>query len=1042
MSATGTVNSTIFPRREGDEFLPLEESVSSSSVQLETPTEEEAPLNSTFQRKCSTASQLLDDTPLGYAELQIPEENPADSSEQWDMNYHEASIYLEEGDNNDKFIFHPRSRDALPAYTLVHNRIFYCIDLFTAVALLSLAFTEKPAVPGFALPEWIHASIELMCLSLMCAELAMKVRWMGRQAFLHHKRSVIKTVVLIIMILEAIVVLGRQSSHFRVTRALRPVFLIDNHYCKGIRRVIRQIMQSLPPILDMMSLLLFFMLIFSVLGFYLFHTVQDDTYFTSLEASFVSLFVLLTTANYPDVMMPSYAVSKWSSLFFITFIIIHVYFLMNLMLAVVYETFTRIEKDKFRKLLLHRRKACQQAFRLLVTRNSPLQMSFRHFHGLMKYFQPKNTKLDNYLMFKTLDMKKTGYLTMNEFLNVFEASPLRWKPKRPDDLWFIHLHGIPLKFFAGINKVINHQSTEFIVNTVIAINGIWQVMEASEMFGHATADIIVKEIEEVLSKHGLSIKKLIMISSDGPKVNKKVLKLMDEVMIENRGQGLVNIGTCNLHIANNSFQKGLEEYGEAACDLIVDLYNFFKKFPSRWEDFEAIQAKKDVPSHTLLKHSSTRWLTAEEKKKAELLKRQNIEKQELLLKEQAMKADLEEKKKSIKDLEVKALATSKDKKEVGKSALSLFKEANERLKQGIKDNDLNSVRVAQECDSNSCDAAENVYGWVSIAFVSFYTVEVSLKIVAFGLYEYFRLRWNRFDFGVTLLAICGLIAEQFRFPFSYVTILRSLRLLRLFKLKKRYRDVLGTLFIILPRFLSVALVLVILYYFFGIIGMEIMSGYDLVNCCQNTTVEQFYRFDNDSSLDGYYYLNNFDNFLTSQITLFELMVVNNWFIIMNGYANVVSEWTRLFFMSFYIVTMIVINIIVAFVLEAFLFRIQYKRVSGDMDKESLVRVDVGLNEQEVSFCRSSTYLSKSQMQTFANDTTSPQVVFRGTRTRTKFSFSLKMYGEEVKKWLKAAEDEERLQREMLLNQLQQEQLTQNQMSEEDILTFHERTFTV
>lgn len=33
-------------------------------------------------------------------------------------------------------------------------------------------------------------------------------------------------------------------------------------------RVIRQIMQSLPPILDMLSLLLFFMLIFSVLGWY------------------------------------------------------------------------------------------------------------------------------------------------------------------------------------------------------------------------------------------------------------------------------------------------------------------------------------------------------------------------------------------------------------------------------------------------------------------------------------------------------------------------------------------------------------------------------------------------------------------------------------------------------------------------------------------------------------------------------------------------------------------------------------------------------
>lgn len=61
-----------------------------------------------------------------------------------------------------------------------------------------------------------------------------------------------------------------------------------------------------------------------------------------------------------------------------------------------------------------------------------------------------------------------------------------------------------------------------------------------------------------------------------------------------------------------------------------------------------------------------------------------------------------------------------------------------------------------------------------------------------------------------------------------------------------------------------------------------------------------------------------------------------------------------------------------------------------------MRVDVGLNEQEVAFSRSKTYLSKSQMQTFATDATSDQVVFRGTRTRTKFSFSLKMYAEEVK----------------------------------------------
>lgn len=108
---------------------------------------------------------------------------------------------------------------------------------------------------------------------------------------------------LAVMIAEAIVVLARQTTHFRVTRALRPLFLLDCYYCRGVRRYnlfsrasevlsfvvsfccltvrlffpqnfwlgfffrfIRQIIQSLPPILDMLLLLLFFMLIFSILG--------------------------------------------------------------------------------------------------------------------------------------------------------------------------------------------------------------------------------------------------------------------------------------------------------------------------------------------------------------------------------------------------------------------------------------------------------------------------------------------------------------------------------------------------------------------------------------------------------------------------------------------------------------------------------------------------------------------------------------------------------------------------------------------------------
>lgn len=99
------------------------------------------------------------------------------------------------------------------------------------------------------------------------------------------------------MFVEAVTVLVRQSSHFRVTRALRPIFLVDTCHCGGVRRFIRQIFQSLPPILDMMGLLLFFVTIYALLGYFLFSDDPRDQHFTTLHDSFVSMFVLLTTAK-------------------------------------------------------------------------------------------------------------------------------------------------------------------------------------------------------------------------------------------------------------------------------------------------------------------------------------------------------------------------------------------------------------------------------------------------------------------------------------------------------------------------------------------------------------------------------------------------------------------------------------------------------------------------------------------------------------------------------------------------------------------------
>ena len=93
-------------------------------------------------------------------------------------------------------------------------------------------------------------------------------------------------------------------------------------------------------------------------------------------------------------MMKSYNTSRWSAAFFISYLSINLYFLMNLMLAVVYDAFTRIEKVKYRKLFLHKRKAALHAFKLLVTQERPEEVSFQHFEGLLGAYKPGASKSD------------------------------------------------------------------------------------------------------------------------------------------------------------------------------------------------------------------------------------------------------------------------------------------------------------------------------------------------------------------------------------------------------------------------------------------------------------------------------------------------------------------------------------------------------------------------------------------------------------------------------------------------------------------------
>lgn len=129
---------------------------------------------------------------------------------------------------------------------------------------------------------------------------------------------------------------------------------------------------------------------------------------------------------------------------------------------------------------------------------------------------------------------------------------------------------------------------------------------------HATAEDLIKQINDAIDSVNLSKGHIVMLGSDGPNVNKKVARLLNDELKLSRGKGLIDIGTCNIHVMHNAFLKGLEELGSNCTDLCVALKYFFKDKPSRWDDFQKIQKELDIPTHHFIKHVSSRWLTLQD----------------------------------------------------------------------------------------------------------------------------------------------------------------------------------------------------------------------------------------------------------------------------------------------------------------------------------------------------------------------------------------------------------------------------------------------
>ncbi|XP_057654953.1 muscle calcium channel subunit alpha-1 isoform X7 [Diorhabda carinulata] len=155
--------------------------------------------------------------------------------------------------------------------------------------------------------------------------------------------------------------------------------------------------------------------------------------------------------------------------------------------------------------------------------------------------------------------------------------------------------------------------------------------------------------------------------------------------------------------------------------------------------------------------------------------------------------------------------------------------------------------------------------YTNMFFIALFTMEMLLKMYSLGFQGYFVSLFNRFDCFVVIGSIMEMILTNTNvMPPLGISVLRCVRLLRVFKVTKYWRSLSNLVASLLNSIQSIASLLLLLFLFiviFALLGMQVFGG----------------RFNKDTEEKTRY---NFDSFWQSLLTVFQILTGEDWNVVM------------------------------------------------------------------------------------------------------------------------------------------------------------------
>ncbi|XP_041838955.1 voltage-dependent T-type calcium channel subunit alpha-1I-like [Melanotaenia boesemani] len=213
----------------------------------------------------------------------------------------------------------------------------------------------------------------------------------------------------------------------------------------------------------------------------------------------------------------------------------------------------------------------------------------------------------------------------------------------------------------------------------------------------------------------------------------------------------------------------------------------------------------------------------------------------------------------------------------------------------------------------------NVLEICNIVFTSMFSLEMILKVTAFGSFSYLRNPYNVFDGVIVIISVCEIVGQSD----GGLSVLRTFRLLRVLKLVRFMPALRRQLVVLMKTMDNVAtfcMLLMLFIFIFSILGMHIFG------CKFSLKTET-----GDTVPDR----KNFDSLLWAIVTVFQILTQEDWNVVLYNGMAATSPLAALYFVALMTFgNYVLFNLLVAILVEGFQAEGDANRSYSDDDHSS------------------------------------------------------------------------------------------------------------